>query len=350
MIGSVSIFGLVVMPLWKVGKFFYVPGRIDKVKKGRMYTSMALIAAAILAIVYVPLPFSVMCATEIRPQDAETVVVLRGGKLLAKNLRVEPGQVVKKGDILAILENDDLAQEIQQLETAYDQIKSQLGSLKRHSFSNNDAQLQIPEVEASLRGTERQLVKKYEEQEHLTLIAPRDGVVIPPSPVAKRPAVEGGLSGFSGTPFDAKNNGAILSHNMDFCHIGDPKCWEAVLVIDQSDIEFVQENQHVAILLEQMPLGGFNAEIHTIAREAMKKCPSSLSNKYGGPIATETDHANNKEVPQSTHYTAITMLLDEKDASRLRTGLRGEGKISVQKQTLGDRFWRFVNQTFNFSL
>ena len=32
-----SLWGLVVMPLYQVGKFFYVPGRLDKVKKVRMF-------------------------------------------------------------------------------------------------------------------------------------------------------------------------------------------------------------------------------------------------------------------------------------------------------------------------
>ena len=37
------------MPLYKVGKFFYVPGRLDKVKKPRMYASLGVLAAVLLA-------------------------------------------------------------------------------------------------------------------------------------------------------------------------------------------------------------------------------------------------------------------------------------------------------------
>ena len=45
MIGIASLWGLVVMPLYQVGKFFYVPGRLDKVKKPRMFASLAVVAA-----------------------------------------------------------------------------------------------------------------------------------------------------------------------------------------------------------------------------------------------------------------------------------------------------------------
>ena len=41
-----SLCGLFVMPLYQVGKFFYVPGRIDQVKKPHFYTSLGVLAAA----------------------------------------------------------------------------------------------------------------------------------------------------------------------------------------------------------------------------------------------------------------------------------------------------------------
>ena len=43
---GMSVYGLIVVPLWKVGKFFYVPGRIEKVKKPRMYISLAVLFVA----------------------------------------------------------------------------------------------------------------------------------------------------------------------------------------------------------------------------------------------------------------------------------------------------------------
>ena len=34
--GAMGVFGLVVQPLWQMGKFFYTPGRMHKVKKHRV--------------------------------------------------------------------------------------------------------------------------------------------------------------------------------------------------------------------------------------------------------------------------------------------------------------------------
>ena len=45
-----SLWGLLVMPLYQVGKFFYVPGRLEQVKKPRFYTSLGVLAAVLLAV------------------------------------------------------------------------------------------------------------------------------------------------------------------------------------------------------------------------------------------------------------------------------------------------------------
>ena len=41
LIALASLWGLIVMPLYQLGKFFYVPGRLEKVKKARMFASLA---------------------------------------------------------------------------------------------------------------------------------------------------------------------------------------------------------------------------------------------------------------------------------------------------------------------
>ena len=56
-IAAMSIFGLVGMPLIKIGKFFWVPGRIYKVKKSHFYPSLAGVLALGAAFCLVPLPY-----------------------------------------------------------------------------------------------------------------------------------------------------------------------------------------------------------------------------------------------------------------------------------------------------
>ncbi|MCF0234891.1 MAG: hemolysin D, partial [Thermoguttaceae bacterium] len=58
-IAAMSLFGLLVMPLWKIGKFFWVPGRIYRVKKSHFYPSLAGLAALIAGFCFIPFPFSI---------------------------------------------------------------------------------------------------------------------------------------------------------------------------------------------------------------------------------------------------------------------------------------------------
>ncbi|MGH7192544.1 MAG: hemolysin D, partial [Candidatus Saccharimonadales bacterium] len=74
-IGVAALYGLLVQPFWKLGKFFYVPGRIEKVKKPRMYATLAVIAFVLLAVFFVPLPHRVYCPFEVQPRDAQKIFV-----------------------------------------------------------------------------------------------------------------------------------------------------------------------------------------------------------------------------------------------------------------------------------
>ena len=75
---AASLYGLFVMPLYQVGKFFYVPGRIEQVKKPHFYTSLGVLAALLLAFFFLPLPHSVICTLEIQARDAQPGLRRRG--------------------------------------------------------------------------------------------------------------------------------------------------------------------------------------------------------------------------------------------------------------------------------
>ena len=131
MIALASLWGLVVMPLYQVGKFFYVPGRLDKVKKPRMYASVGILAAVVAAVLFLPLPHSVMATLEVQPRDAAQVWVdvPGGGQLVA--VYVKPGQQVHKNQPLALLKNLDLALEIEKLRGEQKHYAAQLDHLGR---------------------------------------------------------------------------------------------------------------------------------------------------------------------------------------------------------------------------
>src|SRR5215469_2583990 len=217
-IGVASLYGLLVQPFWKLGKFFYVPGRIEKVKKPRMYATLAVIAAVLAAVFLVPLPHRVYCTFEIQPRDAQKIFVTVPGEMV--DLRVKPGDQIEKNATLARLENLDVELDIAKLEGERSQKEIELESLRSGLYNAGDdkAALQIAPIEALLQSIKEQLVEKKSDFRRLTLISPVAGIVLPP-PEEKKPTSDKQLAPWTGTPLEPRNCRAFLQEGTFFCHV-----------------------------------------------------------------------------------------------------------------------------------
>lgn len=345
MIGVAALYSLLVQPLWKVGKFFHVPGRIDKVKKPRMYATLALWAALVLAVLFVPLPYRVYATLEVQPRGATSVNVEVAGQL--EELFVRPGDRVKARTQLARLSNLDLALQIAELEGQRDEYRKRLASLEHQRFRNPDAGHQLGAVREALDAVQEQLQEKQLDQRRLTVVSPVAGTVLPPPHTPLRPSPDGELPTWSGTPLEERNLGSYLDENVLLCKVGNPREMEALLVIDQADVEFLKLGQKVDVKLDELDGQILAGTITEIASESLKVAPKQLSNKGGGDLATKTDEAGVQR-PLSTSYQARVPLDDPRGL--LRAGLRGRGRIHAPAQSLGQRIWRYVSRTFNFRL
>ena len=133
-----------------------------------------------------------------------------------------------------------------------------------------------------------------------------------------------------------------------FCQIGNPRKLEALLVIDQGDIDYVHVGQKVDIKLDALPHDTLHSDIVEIAQTELKATPQRLSSKTGGELATKTDQKSGVEKPQSTSYQARAPLDNADDL--LRLGFRGRGKVHADPLPLATRLWRLLMNTFNFKL
>ncbi len=142
-IGLAAIGGLVIRPLWKLGHFFWVPGRLEQVKKERFAHLGGGDRGGDLGV-----SCSCRCRTgfsarsTFEARDAKTVFVEVPGSLV--EVKVHPGQAVKKGELLARLENMDLEARGRRLtQGAYDQLDAELKSLQRQSHGDPQASLEM---------------------------------------------------------------------------------------------------------------------------------------------------------------------------------------------------------------
>ncbi len=346
MIAAMALVSLVVAPLWKLGKFFYVPGRLAKVKKPRFYATLGVLAAIVAFVVWVPLPYSVLCSFEVQPRKASPVYVDVDGIL--EEVYVEPGDQVSPGTELALLSNPDVEFGLAELVRERNRYHVELETLERQRFDDPAADDQIPGRQRLLDGVKRQIAEKQAEIDALRLLSRASGTVLPPPNVSPPPEDEGQLPSWSGSPLDKRNLGCMLQKSTLFCQVGDPRQMEAMLVIDQADMLLVARNQPVELLLDELPFAPRESKIEDISHVDLKVSPKSLSNKAGGDLATTTDESG-RERPQRPTYQARAPL-EVEQVGLLRPGLRGRAKIHVAPQTLWQRAWRFMARTFNFDL
>ena len=345
MIAAASIYGLLVMPLWKLFKFFHVPGRIEKVKVGRMYASLAVIFLVIAAVLFVPLRYYVVATLELQPRAADSVFVEVPGRL--EDYQVNYGQTVGQGDQLATLKNMDLHLTVVQLEGQRDQQVSRVDNLYYRTVTDVKASVEWETAEETLETIEGQLKKRTEEIQKLVITSPSDGTVLPPPEKISRTQDTGRLREWEGVPLSEKNLDAFFTDEVMLCQIGNPRELEAVIAVDQADIGFVRQGQEVELFLNELPGQRFPSTIEHVSDESMEVSPRSLSGKAGGDLETETD-AIGLERPMSTTYPASAPFND--DGGVVLIGTRGKAKIDAGYQTLAQRLWRYLTRTFNFEL
>jgi len=345
MIAMMSLYGLVVSPVWKLCKFFYVPGRMDQVKKPRMFASIAVAAVVLLAIFLVPLPYYTDCSLYLQLRDAASVYVETPGAI--KKIHVRDGQWVERNQPILTLDSLDVQISIAQIEGAKRQLETRRIALLQRSFDDQSAAAEIAEVEEALLAREEQLRNRLRDARSLQITAPVAGWVIPPPPVPASSRKGSRLPSWSGTPLEPRNRTAFLSEGITVCQIGDPRHLEAILAIDQSDMEFVRKGQVVDIMFEQQPGHRYRSRIGQIAQLDMKVMPQSLSSKSGGDLVTRTDQSG-VEQPESATYQGSASIDDEDGL--LLVGATGTAKIHTGYRTIAQRAWRYLCQTFNLDV
>lgn len=342
-----GLVGMIAPPIWQTIKFFRTPGRASKMKRNRLIATVIGGTALVGLICFLPLPFHVDCPVEIQPQNSAQVFAMVPGRLVTWHKR--PGDQVAKGETIAELESPDVR--LQQVKSLGDllQAEARLEALQGSQFNDPQA-LALLQVNQEVVASRRQLAEKANERAKMLVVkSPSEGIVIqPPSkPEQKGASGEEQLPSWSGNPFATRNDEASFAPSDLLCLVGDPQRMEAVLVVDQADIDLVKLDHEVDIKVESARLETLNGRIGLISKMDMKSAPESLATQSGGGVDTEMDPSGRLR-PMSTSYQA-RVPLDDVDVP-LRAGYRGHAKVYVGWKSLGWRFYRFLARTFRFEM
>jgi putative peptide zinc metalloprotease protein len=304
-ITAIALYGLIVQPLIKVVRFFQIPGRREQVNRFRLAASLIGMAAILAMVFGVPTPHYVVT-----------------------------------------LENVDVDLAVARLFGQQQQLISRFAAMRQRAFADESAVNELGEIKETLAGITQQLENRLQQKRKTRIVASRDGFVIPV--VEAQPAAAGNeLSTWSGSPLDRRNTQAYLRTGELICRIGDPRKLSAIFAIDQGDVEFVQPGQPVDIVLDAFPTVRQRTHVSAVAQLDQETSRSSLSFK-GSREPESQSVAQRAGPPISTSYQASADLDDV--AGQLFHGATGRARIRVGHQTVAQRAWRLVCQTFRFDV
>ena len=346
MIAMVAVWGLVGMPLIQLYKFFSVPGRFGTVKRGRAILAATIFCAIVGAILLIPIPHHVYCYFIVQPQNVANVYVDIGGTL--KNVDVDQEQQVTAGQRLAEIASRDLELQLQTLAGRVKQAKTKYNAAQAAADYETGFVTDVDASYASWESAYSDFDQRWQDLKLLEIRSPIDGFLIFPPKTEKKESDSGELSEWHGVPLEQRNVGAFLTQSTLIAKVvPDPNKLEAVLAIDQGQIEFVRSDQDVKLLVSQIPGEIFEAKTENISPQKMKSVPKGLSSRFGGDLIATQD-ADGVDVPQSTTYLVSVPM--ETEQLTLLNGATGRAKVRVGSQTVGQRIWRAVYRTFRFDL
>jgi hypothetical protein len=216
--------------------------------------------------------------------------------------------------------------------------------------ASEDVQGKLTFNEERLASVQKLLEKQKADLAKLTIVAPRDGTVIPPPRVPEQHKTdEVQLVTWTGTPLDRENLGAHLTpegqHNL-LCQVGDPNDWDAVMTIDQNNFP-IREGDEVRLMFEESAYHVYVTQISNWSADVQNSAPPRLASTNGGPLASKANPDGTVR-PLATSYQASARL--DNQSGLLRNGLIGMARIETQPRTLRERLWHYFSHTFNFTL
>jgi len=314
------------------------------VKKLRAAVILGLSAAALAGLLSVPLPYYIPCSFYVQPRGGTSVYVDVPGEV--RQIHLQSGEV-RAGEPLLTLENIDARLSQRILESEREQLAAKLDALRQRTHTDDTAHLELAEGQEALAAVDAQLARRRQEIQKLTIVAPVDGIVVPAPSKVPFTSTHGTLATWSGRPLELHNVGAYLEPSTFVCQIAQPGELEAILAINQDELEFVRPDQPVDLFLSTEPGSKRTSSIEHISQQEMQAAPRNLTLKSGGDMATRTDETG-IERPVDVTYQASAPLSDS--TGLLLPGATGHAKIHAGYQPLYRRLWRTACRTFHFQM
>ena len=284
--------------LRQTGFHFTLPGRTAKVLGGLVLAGGLLI--------WWPRQLQVTTSFVLAGANRSGVRAQTEGFL--REVRVKEGQPVERGQVLATLENDDLATRLANQET-----QLQIVELRRQAASAQNESAVVNLYNKEVAVVEAQRTALRQRADALELKAPVAGVVLTADLDTERGTwlPEGGL----------------------FCEILPTGQIHVVIALTEDQAGLVREQQPVELRIYSLPARTFHGTVKKTFTATSADLPHpALAGRFGGEVPTELDLAG-RERPADT--LCLAELQIENPDHFLRPGMSGRARIVCGQSTVG---------------
>lgn len=302
---------------------------------------MSVLIVLLVAVVFIPLPFSVSAPFVTHPADGQPVFVAASGRLtFARPI----GTAVQSGDVLAELVNHGLQSRLEHQRAEVNKLTARLKHLEAQRGRNESLAARIPAVRDELNSAQQRLMQLVSEVGRLKIVSPASGWVLPVPNVPRELLPEELLPDWSGVPQDVTNLGATLHEQTPLCWVGDPNKLDALLLVNQDAVEFLKSGQSVRLQFASQPGRIRTGVIAEIASSRAETLPREL---HIAQLAAGHQTANRTE-PAETSYTVRVRLTDDTGPAPLYSP--GQARIACGTQSFSSRLWRLLRHTFSVNV
>ena len=315
--------GMLFAPLRGVWKMWRNPSHRYRVRPVRLAALLGIVGAGVVACFCWPVTDSVRGPVVLVAAEGSPVYAAKGGQL---EFVLPAGSEVRKGEVIARLQDADAELEFSQQQGTYEVslVRQQQLSMMR-SWDEHAAQ-QLPTATAATHDAKMQLTQLQDKLKELTIRAPRDGVIVAPPKVERETEGESRLTTWAGSPLKERNLGCWIEPGTLIAQVADSQQLEALVMIDQSDVEAVQVGQTVKLQLDGVPLSILTGEVVQVGQRSTQR----------QAVESAVDPGR---------YHLVQVRLDAHQRSLL-IGSRGTAKIKSRRNTLSTIVGNELRQLF----
>jgi len=307
----------------------------------RAAAGLLLTGSVALLLLLVPISLPVYAPCVLTPGLASPVYAAVNGRLLKV---AEMGTVVRRGDVIAELANDDLELDLAKAAGLLRERETELRSVRLRALSGVTAAEAIPVAEQAVASASDHLRSLQQQQTQLLVRSPADGVVLPPR---NMPRIAGGPDAFiswSSHALQQSAVGAWLDAQTLLCWIGDSEMLRVDACVEQTEITRIADSGDCSVRFIGAPGTSVPGQLESVSSEPVKSVDRELLVHH--LIAADPTQSWK---PQNTMFLVRLSPNQESSWGPVSVYSAGIARLPGRPISCASRGWRLLRTTFGWS-